>query len=268
MPAPLLQIDAFSKRPFGGNPAAVCLLDRPADAEWMQRVAAEMNVAETAFVVPGDGAFGLRWFTPTVEVGLCGHATLASAHALWETGRVPKETTISFQTLSGILTADRDGDRIAITLPTRPVVECPMPDGLRDALGATPKTVNVTLEGGTAHGNVLLEFADEAAVRGLTPRFEALRRLSFGVIATARASRAPYDFVSRYFAAPYGIDEDPVTGSAHCSLAPYWANVLRKTKFLAWQASARGGELQVALQADRVRIGGHAVTVLTGELTA
>jgi PhzF family phenazine biosynthesis protein len=270
MPAPLLQIDAFSNRPFGGNPAAVCLLERPADANWMQRVAAEMNLAETAFVVPGDGAFGLRWFTPTVEVGLCGHATLASAHALWETGRVPPTKAIAFQTQSGVLTAERDGDRIAISLPVRPVVECQMPAGLVEALGATPKTVTSTLngDGGTAHGNMLLEFADEATVRGLAPRFLLLKELPFGVIATARAAHAPYDFVSRYFATPYGIDEDPVTGSAHCSLAPYWATVLRKTRFVAWQASARGGELQVALQGDRVRLGGYAVTVLKGELTA
>jgi PhzF family phenazine biosynthesis protein len=236
----------------------------------MQSVAAEMNLAETAFVVPGDGAFGLRWFTPTVEVGLCGHATLASAHALWECGRVPAARSIAFQTLSGILTAERDGDRIAISLPVRPVVECETPANLVEALGARPKTVTTTMtgEGSTAHGNVLVEFADEATVRGLTPRFAMLKDLPFGVIATARAARAPYDFVSRYFAAPYGIDEDPVTGSAHCSLAPYWAGLLRKTRFLAWQASARGGELHVALQGDRVRLSGYATTVLRGELTA
>jgi PhzF family phenazine biosynthesis protein len=270
MPVPLLQIDAFSNQPFGGNPAAVCLLERAADATWMQRVAAEMNLAETAFVVPGDSSFGLRWFTPTVEVGLCGHATLASAHALWQTGRVPPTKAIAFQTASGVLTAEPDGDRIAITLPVRPVIAIDTPAGLVDALGATPKVVTSTMtgEGSTAHGNVLLEFADEATVRGLTPRFTLLKDLPFGVIATARASRAPYDFVSRYFAAPYGIDEDPVTGSAHCSLAPYWASVLRKTRFLAWQASARGGELQVSLQGDRVRLAGYAVTVLKGELVA
>jgi len=139
MAVPLLQIDAFSKQPFGGNPAAVCLLDRPADATWMQRVAAEMNLAETAFVVPGESAFGLRWFTPTVEVGLCGHATLASAHALWESGRVALTKAIAFQTASGILTAERDGDRIAISLPVRPVVEIETPAGLIEALGATPR---------------------------------------------------------------------------------------------------------------------------------
>ncbi len=268
MSVDFFQIDAFANRPFGGNPAAVCLLEAPADAQWMQHVAAEMNLAETAFIVPRASDFGLRWFTPTVEVGLCGHATLASAHALWESGRVAPGVPISFQTLSGVLTASRDGDRIAISLPTREVVPCPTPEGLVEGLGATPRVVTVTAEGGTAHGNVLVEFEDEAAVRRLAPRFEILRRLSFGIIATSRAARAPYDFVSRYFAAPYGIDEDPVTGSAHCSLAPYWAGVLGKTTMLAWQASARGGELHVTLQGDRVRLSGHAVTVLKGELNA
>ncbi len=264
--ATLLQIDAFASRAFNGNPAAVCLLEKPADPAWMQQVAAEMNLAETAFVVPGTDAFGLRWFTPTVEVGLCGHATLASAHALWETGRVPRGSAIAFNTLSGVLTADADGDRIAITLPTRDVEPRPVPDGLVEGLGAAPKVVTVTREGGVAHGNVLVEFADEEAVRALRPRFHILRGLSFGVIATARAASGPYDFVSRYFAAPYGIDEDPVTGGAHCSLAPYWARVLGKTHFLAWQASARGGELAVTLAGDRVRLAGHAVTVLRGDL--
>ena len=266
MSLPLLQIDAFSSRAFAGNPAAVCLLEQPADAAWMQHVAAEMNLAETAFVVPGSGAFGLRWFTPTVEVGLCGHATLASAHALWETGRVPRASAIAFSTLSGVLTAEADGDRIAISLPTRDVEPCPAPDGLIEGLGVTPQAVTVTREGGVAHGNVLVELADEDAVRALRPKFEVLRRLSFGVIATARAAGGPYDFVSRYFAAPYGIDEDPVTGGAHCSLAPYWAGRLGKTRFLAWQASARGGELGVTLAGDRVRLAGHAVTVLRGDL--
>jgi PhzF family phenazine biosynthesis protein len=264
MALPLLQIDAFTNEPFRGNPAAVCLLEQPADAGWMQRVAAEMNLAETAFVVPGDGAFGLRWFTPAVEVALCGHATLASAHALWQTGRVAADRAIDFQTKSGLLRATRQGDRIAIELPARPVVTCAAPDGLVDALGISPVAVTAT-QPTVGHGNYLVELGDEAAVRGLHPRFDLLRAIDGGVIVTARA-RSPYDFVSRFFAVPYGIDEDPVTGSAHCSLAPYWAAKLNKTTFLAWQASARGGELRVSLEGDRVHLAGHAVTVLRGEI--
>jgi predicted PhzF superfamily epimerase YddE/YHI9 len=245
------------------QPAGVCLLEKPATAEWMQHVAAEMNVAETAFVVPGDKAFGLRWFTPTVEVGLCGHATLASAHALGS-GACRRRG-------DRVRDAERDPDggagrqRPAGSSAGRRVMLCPMPDGLVEALGATPRAVTATVQGGTAHGNVLVEFGDEAEVRSLTPRFDRLRAMPFGVIATARAAHAPYDFVSRYFASPYGIDEDPVTGGAHCSLAPYWADQLKKHSFLAWQASARGGELQVTLQGERVRLAGHAITVLRGE---
>jgi PhzF family phenazine biosynthesis protein len=260
----LLQIDAFTSRPFGGNPAAVCLLDSIADAGWMQHVASEMNLAETAFLVPRGERFGLRWFTPTVEIGLCGHATLASAHALWQLGVVPAGRRIYFDTASGELTAEPDGDRIAIELPARPVTPCPVPPGLAEALGGSPVVVSDTTPG-RAHGNLLVELADEAAVRGLTPKFDRLREFDFGVIVTARGS-GEYDFVSRYFAAAYGIDEDPVTGSAHCSLAPYWAGRLGKTTFLAWQASPRGGELRVTLNGDRVRMSGHAVTVLRGDL--
>jgi PhzF family phenazine biosynthesis protein len=262
---PLLQIDAFTDRPFSGNPAAVCLLDGPADPAWMQRVAAEMNLAETAFLVPQGGRFGLRWFTPTVEIELCGHATLASAHALWQLGRVPVGTRIAFDTASGELTAEPDGDRIAIELPARPMALCETPAGLVEALGAVPRAVSQSVPA-RAHGNRVVEFSHEAEVRALAPRFDRLRAFDFGVIVTARGT-GRYDFISRYFAAPYGIDEDPVTGSAHCSLAPYWAERLGKTTFLAWQASARGGELRVQLIGDRVRLSGHAVTVLRGELT-
>ena len=261
----LLQIDAFTNRPFSGNPAAVCLLDAPADPAWMQQVAAEMNLAETAFLVPRGERFGLRWFTPTVEVELCGHATLASAHALWQVGLVPLGARIAFDTASGVLTAEPDGDRIAIELPARPMGLCETPSGLIEALGATPRVVSESVPA-RAHDNVVVEFFDESEVRALAPRFDRLRAFDFGVIATARGT-GRYDFISRYFAAPYGIDEDPVTGSAHCSLAPYWAERLGKTTFLAWQASARGGELRVQLTGDRVRLSGHAVTVLRGELT-
>jgi PhzF family phenazine biosynthesis protein len=262
---PLLQVDAFTSRAFGGNPAAVCLLAAPADAEWMQRVAAEMNLAETAFLVPRGDRFDLRWFTPTVEIELCGHATLASAHVLWQLGIVAAGSRIHFDTASGVLTAEPDGDRIAIELPARPVTPCPVPAGLADALGGCAPILVSDTTPGRAHGNLVVELADEAAVRGLSPKFDRLREFDFGVIATARGG-GRYDFVSRYFAAPYGIDEDPVTGSAHCSLAPYWADRLGKTTFVAWQASARGGELHVTLAGDRVRMSGHAVTVLKGDL--
>jgi PhzF family phenazine biosynthesis protein len=262
---PLLQIDAFTSRPFGGNPAAVCLLESPADAGWMQQVAAEMNLAETAFLVPNGERFDLRWFTPTVEIALCGHATLASAHALWQLGIVPARRRIHFDTASGALTAEPEGERIAIELPARPVTPCAVPAGLGEALGGVAPMLVSDTTPGRAHGNLVVEFGHEAAVRSLSPKFDRLRQFDFGVIATARGTSG-YDFVSRYFAAPYGIDEDPVTGSAHCSLAPYWADRLGKTTFLAWQASARGGELHVTLNGDRVRMSGHAVTVLKGEL--
>ncbi|HEX7084934.1 MAG TPA: PhzF family phenazine biosynthesis protein [Vicinamibacterales bacterium] len=268
MAVPILQIDAFTAAPFRGNPAAVCLLDAPADPSWMQQVAAEMNLAETAFVVPDGDRFGLRWFTPEVEVALCGHATLASAHALWETGRVPAGRDILFETLSGTLGAVRDGDRIAIELPSRPVAPADPPAALIVALGAAPRATFATVAGGTgAHPNYLLEYGSVDEVTALRPDFARLRGVPGGVIVTARGT-GRYDFVSRFFAAPYGVDEDPVTGSAHCSLAPFWADRLGKTTLLAWQASKRGGELGVTLRGDRVRLAGHAVTVLRGELVA
>jgi PhzF family phenazine biosynthesis protein len=266
MPIPILTVDAFTGQAFRGNPAAVCLLDRPGDAAWMQQVAGEMNLSETAFVVPGDGAFGLRWFTPTVEVALCGHATLAAAHVLWQTGRVARATSIAFDTLSGRLGATADGERVAIELPAIPVTDCQVPPALAAALGAAPDAWLTTTPDGKRHGNYLAVFASEEQVRALNPDFAALRGIPAGVIVTAPASRPSCDFVSRYFAAPYGIDEDPVTGSAHCSLTPYWAHRLGRDELRAFQASKRGGELHVSLQGDRVRLSGHAVTVMKGEL--
>lgn len=263
----ILTIDAFTSRAFGGNPAGVCLLPDPADPSWMQQVATEMNLSETAFVVPGDGAFGLRWFTPTVEVELCGHATLASAHALWETGRAPADARIAFDTASGRLTAARDGDRIAIELPAIPVAPCELPSGLADALGTTPRECHTSSLGAGENGNYLALVDDEATVRGLAPDFRALAAIPAGVIVTAPAAEGGRaDFVSRYFAVPYGIDEDPVTGSAHCSLAPYWAARLGRTRLRALQVSRRGGDLAVQVQSNRVTLAGHAVTVMRGEL--
>jgi len=257
----LFQVDAFTDRPFAGNPAAVCLLDAPRDARWMQDVAREMNLSETAFLEPTGDGFGLRWFTPAVEVQLCGHATLASAHVLWETGTLDPAATARFHTLSGLLTAERQGEWIELDFPARPVEETPPPTGLLEAFDAEPLFV------GRSRYDYLLELPSEQAVRTAAPDHRRLAALGVrGVIITAKASAEPYDFVSRFFAPGSGIDEDPVTGSAHCTLGPYWAGRLDKEEFLAYQASARGGVVKVRVVGDRVKLGGQAVTVLRGRL--
>lgn len=258
----LLQIDAFTSQAFRGNPAAVCLLTVPAAERWMQSVAAEMNLAETAFVVGGPDAFGLRWFTPTVEVDLCGHATLAAAHALWEAGRLDRRTTARFETKSGRLSAAAAGDWIELDFPSTPATPADAPPGMLDALGvAAPVHV------GVSQFDYLVEVAGEEVLRSLTPDFARLRPIDTrGVIVTSRARSGDVDFVSRFFAPGAGIDEDPVTGSAHCCLAPYWAPKLGKTDFVAHQLSARGGVLRVRLDGDRVTLLGQAVTVFRGEL--
>ncbi|MGH9850336.1 MAG: PhzF family phenazine biosynthesis protein [Blastocatellia bacterium] len=266
MEIPILQIDAFTAEAFKGNPAAVCLLDRSHPDEWMQRVAAEMNLSETAFIVPRsiikDG-FDLRWFTPEVEVPLCGHATLASAHALWETGKLAAGEEARFHTQSGWLIARRVGKQIELDFPALPVHEAALPDGIREALGVKPQYVG---RDSNEH-NYLIELESEEAVHNLQPIFESLRKnAKSGVIVTARASTKPYDFVSRFFASYAGIDEDPVTGSAHCSLAPYWATRLGKSEMVGYQASARGGVVGVRISGDRVLLSGAAVTVLRGNL--
>ena len=258
---PLLQIDAFTDRAFAGNPAAVALLDAPADAAWMQAVAAEMNLAETAFVVPDGGRFGLRWFTPTVEVDLCGHATLASAHALWTEGRVPVDVTIRFDTRSGELRAARVGDRIELDFPANVATEAEPPVGFLEALGIE----GLVRFAATADGWFLVELADETAVRAVTPD---LRRLAaFPVCVVTAPAGEGADIASRVFGPSVGIDEDPVTGSAHCILVTWWAPRLGSS-LRARQASARGGELDVRLEGDRVLLAGRAVTVLRGELLA
>ncbi|MBL8171145.1 MAG: PhzF family phenazine biosynthesis protein [Acidobacteria bacterium] len=268
MEIPILQVDAFTREAFKGNPAAVCLLTEPQSAEWMQRVAAEMNLAETAFLVPraNDDGFDLRWFTPAIEVPLCGHATLASAHALWETGALAATQTANFFTLSGWLRARQTNGHIEMDFPARLTRPAELPAALVEALGATPHTTERQFGQDGMDANYVLEFASAAEVRELRPDFSLLRRaVNSGVIVTARGD-APYDFISRYFACYAGIDEDPVTGSAHCALATYWASRLGKTQMLAYQASARGGEVQVRLNGDRVFLGGEAVTVLRGSL--
>jgi PhzF family phenazine biosynthesis protein len=268
MEIPFLQIDAFTSEPFKGNPAAVCLLDEPAEPEWMQNVAMEMNLSETAFLVPRrDGGFDLRWFTPTLEVPLCGHATLASAHALWDTGRLSAKETARFFTLSGWLTAEKKGERIEMDFPAISSEPVELPEPLAEALGLVSTEVICHRAGKKANGNLLLELKSEESVRSLKPNFELLRRkVDSGIIVTARSSSSKYDFVSRFFASYAGIDEDPVTGSAHSMLGPYWAPKLGKTDMQAYQASPRGGEVSVRLLGERVGLGGQAVTVVRGSL--
>jgi predicted PhzF superfamily epimerase YddE/YHI9 len=264
----IYQVDAFADRPFTGNPAGVCPLPTPGfpAAGWMQAVAAEMNVAETAFLVRrGDGsgsAFDLRWFTPAVEVELCGHATLASAHLLWEAGLVAAGEPIRFHTLSGVLGAARDGEWIELDFPAEPASALPeAPPRLAEMLGASPVWV------GANRFDLVVELADEGAVRALAPDVRRLGALPYrGILVTARAAAPGYDVVSRFFAPAAGVDEDPVTGSAHCCIGPYWCERLGKNPLLAWQASARGGRVRVELAGDRVHLGGQAVTVLRGEL--
>ena len=263
MSSPLYQVDAFADGPFTGNPAAVVLLEKPADAKWMQHVAAEMNLAETAFLVRRDDGFDLRWFTPAVEVDLCGHATLGSAHALWEAGVLPKDQVARFHTRSGVLTATPDAGWIELNFPATLVEPAETTPGLRDALKVEPLFV------GRSKFDYLVEVASEDIVRNLRPDFVALRSLPVrGVIVTSLATTAGWDFVSRFFAPGAGIDEDPVTGSAHCALTPYWSRKQNRDSFTARQLSPRGGTLLVRLDGDRVRLRGQAVTVLRGELVA
>lgn len=258
---PFTQVDAFTDRPFAGNPAAVCILPSPRGEEWMRAVARELNLSETAFLRPESEAWGLRWFTPAVEVELCGHATLAAAHVLWEEERVPRSEALVFHTRSGQLGARREGEWIELDFPAEPVREVPAPAGLADALGVEPTRV------GRNRLDWLVELGSEEEVRDATPDFGRLRGLGRrGVIVTARSSDAEYDFLSRYFAPACGIDEDPVTGSAHCALGPYWASRLGKQELCAFQASARGGEVRVRLRGERVGLRGRAVTVLRGEI--
>ncbi len=263
MQIPIVQVDAFTSTPFSGNPAAVCILAVERDAAWMQNVAREMNLSETAFLSARQDGFDLRWFTPTVEVDLCGHATLASAHVLWETGRLANDASARFHTRSGLLTAERRADWIEMDLPALPEETAEAPRGLAEALGAAPRYV------GRSRFAHLVEVEGEDAVRSLRPDFGRLRAIDTrGVIVTGRSSDPAFDFVSRFFAPAVGVDEDPVTGSAHCALAPYWSRHLGKTKLMARQVSARGGVLRLRVDGNRVGIGGQAVTVVRGELSA
>ncbi len=271
MPTPAIaisQVDAFTARPFAGNPAAVCLLTAPQPDSWMQQVAQEMNLSETAFLHRQGQQFSLRWFTPTTEVDLCGHATLASAHVLWSEGHLSPGELAEFDTRSGLLTARRVDGLIELDFPATPISQADAPDGLLEALGVTASFV------GKSRFDYLVALESETAVRQLQPDFAQLRSLPVrGVVVTSRAevssrkgSEPCYDFVSRFFAPGSGIDEDPVTGSAHCALGPFWQSRLGKDILLAYQASPRGGEIQVHCRGDRVGLRGQAVTVLKGEL--
>ena len=258
----IFQVDAFADKPFLGNPAAVCMLTEPADDGWMQAVAAEMNLSETAFLLPREDGWGLRWFTPTVEVKLCGHATLASAHVLWEVGYLQPTSAARFHTQSGVLTAKRDGDWIEMDFPAQPTDPAVQPaEELAAVLGAAPVGVYST---GWTH---LIEVANESVVRGIVPDFAAMKAGAWGsAIVTAAADSPEYDFVSRFFAPAFGIDEDPVTGAAHCVLGPFWGRRLGKDRLVGYQASARGGTVLVAMADRRVKLSGQAVTILRGKL--
>ena len=230
MTIPIVQVDAFAAEPFRGNPACVCLLNEAKDDEWLQSMAAEMNLSETAFVWSRGDHFRLRWFTPAAEVELCGHATLATAHVLWAKGLLNETDEAVFETLSGRLAASKQGDLITLNFPARPPVETEPPTGLIESLGIEPLFI------GTDGTDYMIEVANEKTVAGLTPDFQSLARISArGIIVTAQSSSGDRDFVSRFFGPAVGIDEDPVTGSAHSIMAPYWANKLNMTKMTAEQ---------------------------------
>lgn len=265
MPIPLYQIDAFAGKPFGGNPAAVCLLPESKDEAWMQSVAAEMNLSETAFLVEQEDGYDLRWFTPKAEVKLCGHATLASAHALWSEGHLDKAESARFHTKSGLLTCTLDSSGwIQMDFPARQSEPVAPPDGLLEALGTEAVFV------GRNADDYLVEVDLAETVYQLAPDFAHLAQVKTrGTVVTSRATNGDgFDFVSRMFGPAVGINEDPVTGSAHCALTPYWVKKLGKTQMIGYQASERGGMVRVTLEGERVLLGGQAVTVLKGELLA
>ncbi len=266
MGEPLFVVDAFTDRPFEGNPAAVCVLEDDRPEKWLASVAREMNLPETAFLRRLAGsAWGLRWFTPTVEVDLCGHATLASAHALWEAGFEDHESVLAFETRSGTLRASRRAPEIELDFPAEPAAPAQASNGLLEALG-----IRAARFTGRNRLDFLLELDSEAAVRMVSPDFPALAaatRPGRGVIVTARSASPDRDFVSRYFAPAAGIDEDPVTGSAHCCLGPFWAERLGRRELTGRQISTRGGTVGVRVgDGGRVKLTGRAVTVSRGEL--
>ena len=261
MSAPLYVVDAFADRPFAGNPAAVVPLDDPPAENWMKRIALEMNLSETAFVWPEVDGFRLRWLTPAVEVDLCGHATLAASHVLWETGRVKRESPIRFHTRSGALSAAISGELIELDFPAKPATMTAPDPAVLAALGTT------AIEYGLYGTDALVVVETELQVVKMTPDFRKLAAVGVrGVIVTAKSNTPDRDFVSRFFGPGVGIDEDPVTGSAHCCLGPYWGQQLGKKELIGYQASPRGGTVRVRLVGDRAMLGGRAFTIVRGEI--
>ncbi len=256
----IYQVDAFTDRMFSGNPAGVCILSGTMPDEWMQNVAAEMNLPETAFLLRQGSEYSLRWFAPGKEVDLCGHATLASAHILWETGLIQDDETVRFHTRSGVLTAVMKNAFIDLDFPSEEARETIAPEGLIEGLHIRPDYV------GKNRMDYLVEVDSEETVRNLVPDFSTLKKIDTrGIIVTSRSGSKEYDFVSRFFAPGLGVPEDPVTGSAHCCLGPYWETKLEKKEFNAYQASKRGGTVKVRLENDRVILGGRAVTIFDAE---
>lgn len=265
MPIPLLQIDAFTAEPFSGNPAAICLLRTPAPSDWMQSLALEMNLSETAFIEPReDGLFSLRWFTPACEVDLCGHATLAAAHAVWDWDLRRGDEPARFSTRSGELVCRRDGELIAMDLPACAPVEHGDVDEITQVLGQAPSWLGLDPQ-----KKLIALLPNEDAVRQCAPDLRKLKALPYqGCVITAPSDDDRFDFASRFFCPAVGIDEDPVCGSAHCALGPFWAERLGKSDLMGHQVSARGGVLRVRPKGDRVELAGRAVTVLRAEVLA
>jgi PhzF family phenazine biosynthesis protein len=266
----IFQVDAFTKEPFKGNPAGVCILSEEKEEQWMQNVAREMNLSETAFLVKEGDGYRLRWFTPAVEVNLCGHATLASAHILWERGHLSEHEEAIFHTKSGKLTARKNGSKIEMDFPATPPEEVKMPE-IEKILNVKPvytgkygSNINTEKSGGN---NYLAEVEAEEMVRNVKPDFALMNSLGMrAIIVTSPSTSDEYDFISRFFAPGAGVNEDPVTGSAHCCLGPYWSGKLGKTVLTGYQASSRGGVVGVEVAGDRVILSGHAITVIKGEL--
>lgn len=262
MELPIRWVDAFTDKPFTGNPAGVCVLEQPPTVDQMKSIALEVNAAETAFLIRNDNGYDLRWFTPAIEIDLCGHATLGSAHVLFSEGQEPPDKTIRFQTRSGELTAKQVGEGwMQLDFPAIASAPAKPSPAIEHTMGKKPVAVAQT------HNTIIAELASADDVRTARPDFNAILALGVhGLIITARSSQ-PYDFVSRFFAPDAGVNEDPVTGSAHCALGPYWQERLNKNHFLAFQASARGGILQVTVAGKRVLLGGQAVTTIAGTIS-